>query len=86
MPISIEIKVIGAHIPGNSSSYIATRLSANTTYYGWDMAVDGSGNESVIVASTPTFVESLSLIPTPTIPSNFETSLETMPHVCLEGH
>ena len=53
MPTSAEIKVLGTQIPGNSSSYSATGLSANTTYYGWAMAVDGSGNESVIVASTP---------------------------------
>ena len=31
---SMEIKVAGTQIPGNSSSYSATWLYANTTYYG----------------------------------------------------
>jgi hypothetical protein len=78
MPTSIEIKVAGTQILGNSSSYNVTGLSANTTYYGWAMAVDGSENESVIVASTPTFLQTLSRNPVPTNPSNFATFLATM--------
>jgi hypothetical protein len=57
IPTSMEIKVAGTKIPGNSSSYNVTWLSANTTYYGWAMAVDVSGNESIIVASTPAFLK-----------------------------
>jgi hypothetical protein len=57
IPTSMEIKVAGTKIPGNSSSYNVTGLSANTTYYGWAMAVDESGNESIIVASTPAFLQ-----------------------------
>jgi hypothetical protein len=57
MPTSTEIKVAGAKIPGNSTSHNVTGLSANTTYYGWAMAVDVSGNESIIVASTPAFLQ-----------------------------
>jgi hypothetical protein len=49
----MEIKAAGAKIPGNPSSNNVKGLSANTTYYGWVMAVDVSGNDSVIVASTP---------------------------------
>ena len=77
-PTYTEIKVAVTQIPGNTSSVNVTEFSANTTYYGWAMAVDGSGNESVIVASTPTFLQTLSRIPVPTIPSNFVTSLATM--------
>ena len=84
-PTSMEIKVAGAQIPGNSSSYNLTRLYANTTYYGWAMAVDGSGNESVIVASTPTFLQTLSSNPIPTTPSNFGTSLASMTHGLFGG-
>ena len=40
MPTSAEIKALGTQIPGNLSSYSAMGLSANTTYYGWAMAVD----------------------------------------------
>jgi len=68
MPTSMEIKVAETQIPGNSSSYNVTGLFVNTTYYGWAMAVDGSENEFVIVASTPTFLQTLSLIPIPTTP------------------
>jgi hypothetical protein len=57
MPTSTQIKVAGAKIPGNSTSHNVTGLSANTTYYGWAMAVDVSGNESIIVASTPAFLQ-----------------------------
>ena len=57
IPTSAEIKANGAQIPGNSSSYNFTRLSANTSYYGWAMAVDVCGNESIIVASTPVFLK-----------------------------
>ena len=42
------------------------------------MAVDGSGNESVIVASTSAFLQTLSLTPIPTTPSSFVTSLVIM--------
>jgi hypothetical protein len=55
-PTSMEIKVAGAQIPGNSSSYNLIGLSTDTTYYGWVMAVDGSGNESVSVATAQTFL------------------------------
>ncbi len=68
-PTSLEIKVAGAKIPGTSASYNVTGLSATTTYYGWAMAVDGTGNESVIVASTPTSLQTS---------SNFVTSLANM--------
>jgi len=51
MPTSMEIKVAGTRIPGNSSSYDVTGLSTNTTYYGRAMAVDGYGNEFVIYCS-----------------------------------
>ena len=56
-PTSMEIKIAVAQIPGNSSSYNVTGLSANTMYYEWAMAVDESGNESIIVASTPAFLK-----------------------------
>ena len=55
-PAFMEIKVAGTQIPGNSSSYNVIGLSANTTYYGWAMAIDKSRSESVVVASTPTFL------------------------------
>jgi hypothetical protein len=57
MHTSMEIKVAGIQVPGNSLSYNVTWLSANTTYYGWAMADDVSRNESVVVASTPAFLK-----------------------------
>ena len=77
----MEIKVAETQIPGNSSSYNVTWLSANTTSYGWAIAVDGSGNESVIAASSPTFLQTSSRIPIPTNPSNFAISESDMPYL-----
>jgi hypothetical protein len=77
----MEMKFAGTQIPGNSSSYNVTGLSANTSYYGWAMAVDVSGNESVIVASTPAFLQTLAWIPVPTNPSNFAISESDMPYL-----
>jgi len=56
-PKSIEIKASGARIDGNATSLNVGGLTPNQSYYGWAMAVDKSGNESLIVASTPVFLE-----------------------------
>ena len=50
-PTSIEIKALGTQIPGDVTSFDGEGLTANQSYYGWAMAVDKSGNESLTFAS-----------------------------------
>jgi hypothetical protein len=54
---SIDIKASGARIDGNATSLNVGGLTPNQSYYGWVMAVDKSGNESLIVASTPAILK-----------------------------
>lgn len=52
-PTSAEIKAVGVSLGGSTQAYAVTGLEPDTTYYGWLLVRDASGNESAVTASTP---------------------------------